>query len=612
MELALPLIALGATYVISKQNNDNTKSVPLSNSAALFTQSQAQSQKEGFAGLNSSINNTLTNAYTAPQNYPTTTQEQLRNNVNRYTPPHEATESYLDQNAFTSSERGGHNVGQNINPIYSMSGELITKDNFTHNNMVPFTSARESHQNDPNKNVLDNMIGSKTHSNRKNEQAPLFKNEDNMNWINGTPNQTDFMRSRVNNGMSQNNTLPFEQEKVAPGLGLGYGTEGSTNGFNSGMESRDLYSQQTVDDLRIATNPKQVYDISTFEGPALSTIKATATIETQGKIEKRQPDTMYENNPNKWLTTTGASKGNTLRSINDAGIIRRCDGPVNYTGPSVNTEKQAGQAPRTYEQSRRQDVQASSKPTSNTIGNASVDSQIALQSQVPAYLPNNRSINCEKTPRQVGIINGIFNAAMAPIMDVIRPTRKDETIESTRTNGGIKSTINGSYTQNPEDRPSTTMKETTLYTPTLTVNYTQREGGYVANAIAPSQTKRDSTLHDYIGPSGGPSTNTQGTSYASAYAQTNNAIKSSTVSSRDPNGGTQIFNPTTNVSSMKCDTNRFDGRMNPLTGVNTSIPSRKTFGEVNAQTKPIASTADRNESAMLDAFRNNPFTHATF
>jgi hypothetical protein len=612
MEIALPLIALGATYVISKQNNDNAPSVPLSNSAALFAQSQTHPQKEGFSGLDSSINNTLTNTYTDPQNYPTTNQTQLRNNVNIYNKPHEATELYLDQNAFTSSERGGHSVGHNINPVYSISGELITKDNFTHNNMVPFTSARESHQSNTHGNVLDHMIGSKTHSNRKNEQAPLFKNEENMHWINGTPNQTDFMRSRVNNGMSQNNTLPFEPEKVAPGLGLGYGTEGSTKGFNSGMESRDIYSQQTVDDLRITTNPKQVYDISTFEGPAISTIKATSTVETQGKIEKRQPDTMYENTPNKWLTTTGASKGNTVRSINDAGIIRRCDGPINYTGPSINTEKHAGQAPRTYEQSRRHDVQASSTPMSNKIGNASVDSQIALQAQVPASLHNNRSINCEKIPRQVGIINGIFNAAMAPIMDVIRPTRKDEIVESTRTNGGIKSAINKSYNQNPEDRPSTTMKETTLYTPTLTVNYTQREGGYVANAMAPSQTQRDSTLHDYIGATGGPGTNAQSTSYGSAYAQTNNALKSSTVSSRSPNGGTQIFNPTTNVASMKCDTTRFDGRMNPLTGVNTAIPSRKTFGEVNAQTKPVASTADRNESAMLDAFRNNPFTHTTF
>jgi len=608
MELALPLIALGATYIISKQNSDNVTSEPLSNSAARFTQSQTQ--KEGFDGLSPNINNTLTNTYTAPQNYPTTNASQLSNNVNRYNRPHEATESYLNQDAFTSSEREGHSVGQNINSVYSMSGELITKDNFSHNNMVPFTSSRESHNTNTNGNILDHMIGSKTHSNRKNEQAPLFKNEKNVHWINGTPNQTDFMRTRTNAGMSQNNTLPFEQEKIAPGLGLGYGTEGSTNGFNSGTEYRDIYSQQTVDDLRIETNPKQVYDISTFEGPAISTIKATSTVETQGKIEKRQPDTMYENNPNKWLTTTGAIKGNTLRSINDAGIVRRCDGPVNYTGPSINTEKQAGQAPRTYEKSRRQDVQAS-KPVSNTIGNASIESQIALQSQVPASLPNNRSIDYKNTPRHVGIINGAFNAAMAPIMDVIRPTRKDETI-CIRSNGCIKSAINKPYTQNPEDRPSTTMKETTLHTPTLTVNYTQREGGYVANAIAPSQTQRDSTLRDYTGASGGPGTNTQGISYASAYAQTNNELKSSTVSSRAPNGGTQMFNPTTNIASIKNDTTRFDGRMNPLSRVNATIPSRKTLGEVNAQTKPVASTADRNESAMLDAFRNNPFTHATF
>ena len=49
------------------------------------------------------------------------------------------------------------------------------------------------------------------------------------------------------------NVLPWEQQKVAPGLGLGYTTEGA-GGFNSGMLDRKAWAPPTVDELRVKTN----------------------------------------------------------------------------------------------------------------------------------------------------------------------------------------------------------------------------------------------------------------------------------------------------------------------------------------------------------------------
>ena len=75
--------------------------------------------------------------------------------------------------------------------------------------------------------ILDNYQGTGSQNIKKVEQAPLFKPQDNMQLINGAPNQNDFYQSRVLPSTKMANVLPWEQQKVAPGIGLGYTTEGS-------------------------------------------------------------------------------------------------------------------------------------------------------------------------------------------------------------------------------------------------------------------------------------------------------------------------------------------------------------------------------------------------
>ena len=58
-----------------------------------------------------------------------------------------------------------------------------------------------------------------------------------MQWSHGAPNQSDFLQSRQLPSTKMANAVPWEQQKVGPGLGLGYTTEGA-GGFNSGMLDR--------------------------------------------------------------------------------------------------------------------------------------------------------------------------------------------------------------------------------------------------------------------------------------------------------------------------------------------------------------------------------------
>ena len=89
-----------------------------------------------------------------------------------------------------------------------------------------------------------------------------------------------------------NNINPFKEPQVAPGLNLGYTSEGK-GGFNSGMEHRELWMAKTVDEMRVTTNPKASgNNILGYEGPASSYIK---TMGSQGKQEKNRPERDFRN-----------------------------------------------------------------------------------------------------------------------------------------------------------------------------------------------------------------------------------------------------------------------------------------------------------------------------
>ena len=162
-----------------------------------------------------------------------------------------------------------------------------------------------------------------------------------------------------------------------------------------------------------------------------------------------------------------------------------------------------------------------------------------------------------------------------------------------------------------KDTTPTTIRETTIYSPNFYIN-NQKEGMYVNNATPGEMTQRDTTSSSYIGSSGGAATQYGKMSYAAAYKQHNNDIKSSTIQNRTNVGGTQIFNQQMNVNCSKQDTTRFDCRMNPANSkIATVSPSVQTYGAIRApQYYNECITCERNEPDILNAFRNNPYTHS--
>ena len=160
-------------------------------------------------------------------------------------------------------------------------------------------------------------------------EQSLFSLPTTYQWAHGAPNQNDFIQSRVNPVQKRANVLPFEQEKVAPGIGLGYGTEGSS-GFNSGMMNRESWMPKTVDEMRVKTNTKASgVGLYGHEGPAMSSIKEMGTI---GKMEKNRPETSFAMSSDRYMTTTGLEKGVTLRPIQEDRYTNRPETTTSYVG----------------------------------------------------------------------------------------------------------------------------------------------------------------------------------------------------------------------------------------------------------------------------------------
>ena len=607
MEIAIPLIALGGMYVVSNQSNESC------------TKKEIRKQRqENFTnmGIRSNLgvktDNYLPNVNIPPQNFPVSNINQLVDTVQQYPNPNAATDKYFNQNLYEQKVRNNVPVTKTIQDVYSMTGNYLNSEQFKHNNMVPFNGGKvkgRTYDVNINESVLDNMIGSGSQVIKKIEQAPLFKPEQNMQWAYGMPNQSDFYQSRVNPAMKNNNVKPFDSIMVGPGLDQGYGINGS-NGYNSGMEARDKWLPKTVDQLRVDTNPKLEYELINHEGPANSFIKTAPTTQMLGRVEKQRPDTFFINTQDRWLTTTGAEKGETLRPIQELGILRRNDIASEYMGPAGAIDVKATTAPQNFEKSKRHEAFQGGVNHSRATGQGNhTDKDMFLRSHT--NYENHRSTVKQPETLRSGF-SGAIGAVVAPIMDMFRPTRKDETINNVRVYGdaGTSFMVKGPV-YNPQDTTATTIKETTLYSPNFNIN-NQKEGIYVNNYTSPDNTQRDTTSCEYYTSAGGYATGYGDMSYEAAYMQHNNDIKSQTIMNRPNQGGTQIFNQQMHLSTIKSDSDRLDGRVNPaFSSISSLPPSVNTYGAIRApQYYNECAGCDRIQPDILSAFKNNPYTHS--
>ena len=566
--LAIPIVVLGSLYILSEQEKKNSEK----QSTHDIKQDKKKFLSEGFVA--SSENNNDTNNTDSTQ----------------------YTDEIFGKGKILSSSNNNYLVNL-------MNGEKVNSSSFKHNNMQPFFGSRQrgmiSDFNN-NESLLDIKQGIGSQSRSKNEQAPLFKPDENVNFVNGTPNNTDFIQSRINESMKMSNVTLWEQQRVAPGLNLGAGTEGH-GGFNSGMMSRETWAPKTVDELRIKNDPKLEYDLIGHEGPLLSSIKSQGGI---GKVEKHLPEKVFDNNPSRWFTTTGQEKNPPIRSTQVIPMENRIGTSREYYGNSVK-------ARANYTLSQNEDPKRNHL-NSLPISNASATGQSLANPNdysVNSYniLPNNRTT--DKPGVEFGGVYGMAKAVVTPILDILNPTRKENAIGNLRETGNVNT---GHYTGqlfNENDRTKVTNREMT--TGKIDMNYVNlnankfRENAYSVTKCQTNPNQRDTTNKEYIG--SGVSKNEGIRTYDSAYNQRNNVNK--TYESRTNQGNMGLFNNENNISINRSDNLLENNRSNIINGNVNIIPSSEFIGQMNGiQSYDQNFNNSRMDESLLNAFKSNPYT----
>ena len=592
-EIAIPVVALGIMYLLSNEREGYENTNENKSRSKLIM---------GETNKGTPVNN--------PVNYPKETHAELDHNPAAYVSANSATDKYFRKEKYERQVEQGQNPDV-TNSFKSLTGEEVDKSNIKFNNMVPFFGSKVKQRGIGSKeddSILDNYVGSGKQEIRKTEQAPLFSPEENISYTYGAPSQTDFIQSRMNPSKNMSNTKPWEEVIVGPGLNNGYTNEGSS-GFNSGMQARKEWADKTVDELRVKTNPKVTFGLANHEGPAISAIKERGF---EGRIEKNRPDTYYINTPERWFTTTGQEKAQKSRAEEPLQPVSRPFTTREYFG-NASSDQNTSTKPRVeenYRRSSRPELDSNTKylgPAHN-LNYADGWKNLKQNYGKQGYksYPNSRSTT--KQSNEFGIVNGWMKAAITPVLDVLRPSRKENVIGNIRENGnaGGNYGVNQSHVFNPNDRLKTTIKEQTEETYDVAQPHYKHEGGYTTNEYQPIENQRLTTNVSYTGNSSAAPWGQKGQTYNAAYNANINPNKEKLLRNQINQGCDPVFNSHQNIRVKREDcTNSATGPMNmPKESANIS-----TYGEMGGRNVRGAMPNNyRNNSDILNAFNENPFT----
>ena len=374
--------------------------------------------------------------------------------------------SYSDMFARIDMDGGGGDRGNDMNNnkfVSSLSGETINKGDFSHNNMTPFL--RKNVTQNTNVENMTSVFDTKTGNNQfwqnKKEVPCLFKPEMNSGGnICGMKNNDDFLKSRINNSSRVNNFFPIEKIRVGPGINKGYDAA-PTGGFHQ-MDTADFAKPRTIDDLRSKINQKETY----FEIPIQAPPKGTEQRSVITPFAKNRPDTNYEVSPDMWLKTTGAYTKETERPSQNVRPTARPEFHVEYKGPANYGENSPGQG------------------IENDYGKDAI-----------MLYDNERTTTGTRTV--VSNVSSLVKAIVAPIMDALKYSMKEYTVEAERAVGNPSIQIpSKATTYDPVNHiMKTTVKETTIHDSEAT-NLTGNKETYSALNDTAKTTVKETTIHD--------------------------------------------------------------------------------------------------------------------
>ncbi len=197
---------------------------------------------------------------------------------------------------------------------------VVSKENFVHNNMMPFFKSKDGGFNpytelknaEMRQRRMETFTGSANNLDYrpKTERRRLFDPVAGLTNMYGTPVLTDVMDSRYIPGMERRNERPFQEVRVTPGLNLGYNEVAK---FGEHDPFRVL--PKTVDELRVASKPKLTYGSVVIPG-----MKGQRSA-VPSKMYKRRPLTFWEQTPEDNIRGQSYIKGPTIHAEVDSNNL---------------------------------------------------------------------------------------------------------------------------------------------------------------------------------------------------------------------------------------------------------------------------------------------------
>ena len=455
------------------------------------------------------------------------------------------------------------------NFLDSMSGTKISREEFLKDDQGKIVEPFFSGSGPPSINYNDNIhldrhqgYNRRNHNESKTELGQFFPLEKTYGNVFGNTNSGEYMnKARFDTGMQRRNELPFEQERISP--------IDVKNEINRDIGL--LYSQRnSVDNKRALSNPKLSYGGKILAG------KGFDKRANHGEVFKHQPNQDYENDPDKWLITTGAFTSQKIRPEHVMKETNRQylnDGVIGSAAPAI--AKAAEDRPM-FKKSSNQQLD------SDTIRNASMENrQKDDDHNKDSYFsyPNEREITQERTHE--GNFKSVINAETIGLQDNIKPTIKETTHVDGR-NGFIGSSSIAAHTPGIQDNIRPAVKDTTHY--------------------------------DYIGNAGshvGGSTSTD--QYLKAIPNLN-PNKEIIAQGREPTPSNTKLSAgidTLNVEIKKIESDYFNPRINNSDKIYQELPSRDMCEYTHDKdTLDNDKLSNRLDPSNLDPFRSNPYTQS--
>ncbi len=353
---------------------------------------------------------------------------------------------------------------------------VVSMDNFTHNNMVPFTKRRDIQSNYKNASLkYQKHTGNNPHWKHKKETEAFFEPFRDLTYTNGMPVVTEELTNRYI-ASSKNNfgNLPFQSGvKVLPGL----------DKQNSAPYAITRVLPRNIDELRSEINQKV-----TYINKPLETIKKGDMRGIDPNITKYKLPGYRETKVTDLVKNAGVNNGMKIRSQCTAESQRGEDDTM-YLGHANDSVQ--GNKPDVgsyyFTESKRENYE-----NDNTHAVVAVNVRPVMTNIDSYTIYENQRDTTSKELRASGITNTNISSYHIDRNDIAKTTTKEQTIDKP-----LVSNVNSTFQQahvTYSDEAKKTIRQTTVDKPLVSnVNSTFQQA-HVTYTDEAKKTIRQTTL----------------------------------------------------------------------------------------------------------------------